>query len=132
MDGSSSSRATAHGCGRTVVLVVEDEALLRALTVGILEDVGFEVVEAPTADFATLVLEKRSDIRVVVTDVNMPGRLNGFQLARIIEDYHRHVRVVVASGKSFPAPGEMSPDAIFMMKPYSNDTLVQVVRRLAT
>jgi len=57
--------------------------------------------------------------------------MNGFQLARMIEDYHHRVRVVVASGKAGPAPGEMSPQTTFMMKPYTMNTLVEVVRKLA-
>ena len=59
-----------------VVLVVEDEALIRMLAVDVLEEAGFEVIEAPSADYAVLVLDKRDDIRVVFTDVDMPGRLN--------------------------------------------------------
>ena len=85
-----------------VVLVVEDEALIRMLAVDVLEEAGFEVIEAPSADYAVLVLDKRDDIRVVFTDVDMPGRLNGFQLARHIQDHHHRVRVIIGSGKCRP------------------------------
>ena len=71
-----------------VVLVVEDEALLRLLVVEVLEEAGFEVIEACTADDAVILLVQRSDIRVVFTDVNMPGCLDGFQLARHVQDHH--------------------------------------------
>ena len=68
------------------VLVVEDEPLVRALAVDVLEEAGFDVLEAATADYALVVLEKREDICVLLTDVDMPGRLNGFQLAHIVQE----------------------------------------------
>src|SRR5687768_11209626 len=96
-----------------VILVVEDEPLIRALAVDILEEAGFEVVEAPTADYAITVLDKRSDVRVVFTDVDMPGKVNGFELARFVQDHHQHIGVIVGSGKCYPAPGEVPPATVF-------------------
>jgi two-component system, response regulator PdtaR len=115
----------------SVVLVVEDEPLVRALAVDILEEAGFEVIEAPTADYAVLVLDQRSDIRVVFTDVDMPGRLNGFQLARIVQDHHHRIRVVIGSGKCRPGPADVAPGTIFLQKPYATSALVDAVRRMA-
>jgi two-component system, response regulator PdtaR len=114
-----------------VVLVVEDEALIRMLAVDVLEEAGFEVIEAPSADYAVLVLDKRDDIRVVFTDVDMPGRLNGFQLARHIQDHHHRVRVIIGSGKCRPAPNDIAPGTRFLQKPYALEVLVREVRRLA-
>jgi DNA-binding NtrC family response regulator len=91
-----------------------------------------EDVEAPSADYAVLVLDKREDIRVVFTDVDMPGRLNRFQLARHVQDHHHRVRVIVGSGKCCPGPDDVAPGTIFLQKPYPVDTLVREVRRLAT
>ena len=65
---------------------IERLPLVRALAVDVLEEVGFDVLEAPTADYALVVLERREEICVLLTDVDMPGRLNGFQLARIVQD----------------------------------------------
>jgi CheY-like chemotaxis protein len=118
--------------GPAVVLVVEDEALVRLLAVDVLEEAGFEVIEAPSADYAVLVLEKRDDIRVVFTDVDMPGRLNGFQFARHVQDHHHRIGVIIGSGKCRPGPGDVAPDTIFLQKPYPLATLVREVRRLAT
>ena len=116
---------------KPAVLVVDDEALIRMLAADVLEEAGFEVIEAPTADHAVTVLENRDDIRVVFTDVDMPGRLNGFQLARHIEDHHHRVGVIVGSGKCRPGPGDVAPGTIFLQKPYPLETLVREVRRLA-
>jgi two-component system, response regulator PdtaR len=114
-----------------VVLVVEDEPLVRALAVDVLEEAGFEVIEAPTADYAVGVLDKRSDIRVIFTDVDMPGRLNGFQLARLVQDHYHRVNVIVSSGKCRPWPSDIPPGTIFLGKPYTLTLLVEAVRRLA-
>jgi two-component system, response regulator PdtaR len=115
----------------SVVLVVEDEPLVRLLAVDVLEEAGFEVIEAPTADYAVLALEKRADIRVVFTDVDMPGRLNGFQLARYVQDHHHQIGVIIGSGKCDLGPGDVAPGTIFLQKPYPLATLVREVRRLA-
>ena len=114
-----------------VVLVVEDEALLRLLVVDILEEAGFEVIEACTADDAVILLVQRSDIRVVFTDVNMPGHLDGFELARHVQDHHCGVGVIIGSGKCRPRPEDIPPGTIFLEKPYSPSTLIQQVKRMA-
>jgi two-component system, response regulator PdtaR len=114
-----------------VVLVVEDEPLVRAMAVDVLEEAGFDVLEAPTADYALLVLERRQDIRVLVTDVDMPGSLNGFQLARIVQDHFHRVRVIVVSGRSRPGQNDMAPDAVFLAKPYATTDILRSVQALA-
>ena len=114
------------------VLVVEDEPLVRALAVDVLEEAGFDVLEAATADYALGVLEKREDICVLLTDVDMPGRLNGFQLARIVQDHFHRVRVVIVSGKARPDAGDIAADAIFIPKPYKLAEIVRTVEALSS
>ena len=114
----------------TVVLVVEDEALLRLLLMEVLEEAGFEVIEARTADDAVLLLDHRPDIRLVFTDVDMPGALDGFQLAQYVRDHHCDVAVIIGSGKCRPGPEDISPSTIFLQKPYSTSALVNHVRRM--
>lgn len=114
-----------------VVLVVENDPLVRALAVDVLEEAGFEVIEAPSADYAVVVLERRPDVRVVFTDVEMPGGLNGLQLARIVQHHHQRAGVVVGSGRALPTSSDLSPDAIFLAKPYAASALVEAVRNLA-
>ena len=69
---------------RPVVLVVEDEMLIRMDAVGIVRDAGFEALEAANSDAAIKILEKRDDVRVVFTDVNMPGPMDGLRLAAAV------------------------------------------------
>ena len=114
------------------ILVVEDEPLVRALAVDVLEEAGFDVLEASTADYALAVLEKREDICVLLTDVDMPGRLNGFQLARIVQDHFHRVRVVIVSGKARPTRDDIAPEAVFIAKPYKLSEIVRTVEALAS
>ena len=69
---------------RQVVLIVEDEALVRMTAVDIIEEAGFEVLEATNADEAILLLEARREITVVFTDIEMPGSMDGLRLAQAV------------------------------------------------
>jgi two-component system, response regulator PdtaR len=114
-----------------LVLVVEDEALVRAFAADLLEEAGFEVAEASSADYAIIVLAKRDNIRVVFTDVEMPGQLNGFELARIIHAAYKGIGIVIGSGRARPKVGEMPPDAVFLPKPYMPSDLLGAIKRVA-
>jgi DNA-binding response OmpR family regulator len=112
------------------ILVVEDEALLRLLLMEVLEEAGFKVIEACTADDAVLLLDATPDIRLVFTDVDMPGALDGFQLAQYVRDHHSNVGVIIGSGKRHPRPEDIGRGTIFLQKPYSTSVLVKHVRRM--
>jgi CheY-like chemotaxis protein len=112
---------------RPVVLVVEDEPLVRALAVDALEDEGFEVIEASTGDSALAVLKARPDVDVVLTDVDMPGTVDGFQLARIARTMFPHVMVIVVSGGVRPGFSGLAPDARFVPKPYKADLIIRMI-----
>src|SRR5579864_352484 len=82
-----------------VILVVEDEALVRLAAVGMLEDAGFRMIEAVNADHALELLAADSDVQLLFTDVNMPGTINGLALARQVHDRWPHIGIMVASAK---------------------------------
>ena len=113
-----------------VVLVVEDEPLVRALTVDALEDDGFNVLEAATGDYALTVLRGRDDIRAVVTDVEMPGQIDGFALANIAREMRPELPIIVMSGRMQSGFGREAPDARFVSKPFSPTRLAGLVREL--
>ena len=113
------------------VLVVEDEPLIRALAADVLEEVGFAVIEALSADDAFAILDKRSDVAVVFTDIEMPGNHNGLDLARFVSDHYPGVSIVIASGRMRPGPGEIPADALFLPKPYEPQALVDTFQKLA-
>jgi FixJ family two-component response regulator len=78
-----------------------------------------------------VVLDKRSDVAVVFTDVEMPGHLNGLDLARYVADHCPGITVVIASGRVRPAPGDLPADALFLPKPYAPQALVDVFESAA-
>ncbi len=119
------------GSSNTVVLV-EDEFLVRDLTVCELEENGYRVVEFDTADAALPYLRLHGgEIFAVVTDVQMPGTLNGLQLADIVSHIWPDVRVLVTSGGPLVDPGRLPPCAKFLRKPWRPAEIVERIRRLA-
>ncbi|RYG24316.1 MAG: response regulator, partial [Burkholderiales bacterium] len=102
-----------------VVLVVEDEFLTRVTIVGHLEDIGCVVIEAENADAANRILAQNDQINVVFTDVDMPGAIDGLQLAEVICAKWPAIRIVVTSGKSIVEVGDIPVGARFFSKPYN-------------
>ncbi|WP_328805809.1 response regulator [Sabulicella rubraurantiaca] len=115
---------------RPVVLVVEDEPILRMMAVDLVEDAGFEVVEAVDADDALLILEKRLDIRIVFTDVDMPRGIDGMKLAALIRDRWPPIEIIITSGKLMPRPEDMPARGVFFSKPYKPNEVVAELRRM--
>src|SRR4028118_377853 len=100
------------------VLVVEDEPLIRMDAAVTLEDEGFEVVEAATARAALTILEKRNgDVAALFTDVDMPGDMNGLELAGIVHHRWPHVALLVTSGV-VRVSGSLPGGGVFLPKPY--------------
>jgi CheY-like chemotaxis protein len=113
---------------RPVVLLVEDEPLVRTLQVDVLRDSDFWVLEAQDADEAFEILKRRPDVRAVLTDVDMPGSLDGFEFARLVHQGWPQVGVLVISGKTAPEPGDLPPSAVFAAKPVRPGALVELLR----
>ena len=113
-----------------VVLVVEDTSLIRMLAVDLLVHAGFEVVEAVSADEAIHILERRSDIHLVFTDVYMPGTMDGLKLAHYIRDRWPPVLLVVASGKAVIEESQLPPGSRFFPKPYDGSKIVETISRM--
>ena len=112
-----------------LVLVVDDEAVLRLIATEVLEDSGFRVVEAEDAKEALRVLADHPGVRVLFTDINMPGALDGLDLAREVHARWPDIKLVVTSGRPMPTDKEVPDDGRFVAKPYSPDSLVREVRQ---
>jgi two-component system, response regulator PdtaR len=113
-----------------VVLLVEDEPLVREFEIDVLQDAGFRVLEARSADEAFDMLRGRPDVRIVFTDVDMPGSLNGFEFARLVHQGWPEVGILVSSGKMAPRDGDLPEGAAFIAKPYRPDELVQQLHKV--
>jgi CheY-like chemotaxis protein len=115
---------------KPVILVVEDEALVRASAVAWAEDAGFEVVEAADADAAIRMLESRTDIRVVFTDIDMPGSMDGLRLAHAVRNRWPPIKLVVTSGHVLPAAGDLPEGGHFFPKPYDPSKVADALWKL--
>jgi len=99
------------------VLVVEDEMVLRMRAVDIVEDAGFTAVEAVNADEAISILEARSDISLLFTDIQMPGSMDGLKLAHAVHDRWPAIKIILVSGQVNPSETERPADSRFFGKP---------------
>lgn len=113
-----------------MILVVEDEALIRLETVSLLEDAGYPVIEARDADVAIQILESRSDIRVVFTDIMMPGSVDGLRLANAVKDRWPPILILVTSGLSAPTEEQIPKIARFLRKPYAPQHVLKAIDEL--
>ena len=113
-----------------LILVVDDEPLLRLLAREFLEEMGFRVLEAPNAESALSLLEGRTDVDLLFTDVHMPGAIDGMSLARKVGARWPGVHVLMTSGRERPAPAAIPASGKFMPKPYSPDELLRHVKAL--
>jgi two-component system, response regulator PdtaR len=106
---------------RITVLIVEDEPLIRLDAAQTLEASGFEVIEASNADEAIKILEDRSDISVVFTDVQMPGSMDGVKLAQAVRKRWPPVKLIITSGRRLSRDLELPEGTGFISKPYGTD-----------
>ena len=111
------------------VLVVEDEFLVRLAAVAALDHAGFELVQAGSAEEALPLLTQRADIAVLFTDINMPGRMNGLDLAFEVRRRWPAIGLLVTSSTR-PSDLKMLGGARFLAKPYLADELVASVTAL--
>ena len=115
-----------------LVLVVEDNPLIRMGALRFLVDAGFEALEANSADEAIRILEARFDIHLVFMDVGMPGTMDGIKLAHYIRDRWPPVKLIVASGKTIPDDTILPAGAKFFPKPYCESTIVAAMIGMVT
>src|SRR5580704_237441 len=113
-----------------VVLIVEDEFLLRSHAVEMIAGAGFEVVEAANADEAIEILETRQDITVVFTDIQMPGSMDGLKLARAVRGRWPPIKIVATSGQIDLREADLPEGGRFLPKPYSPRQVTGVLREL--
>ncbi len=108
----------------SVVLVVEDELMLRMRAVDIVQDAGFESVEAINADEAIGILESRADISVLFTDIQMPGSMDGLKLAHLTHARWPHIKIILVSGQIAVTDENKPEDAKFFPKPLEISQMV--------
>jgi CheY-like chemotaxis protein len=113
-----------------VVLIVEDEPLLREIVVEFVEDAGFVALQAGNAEEAVALLEARSDIAVLFTDINMPGSMDGLKLTHLVCDRWPSIGILVASGQVRLRQSDLPPNSVFLLKPYRGEAVIAQLRSL--
>ncbi|MDP3078238.1 HWE histidine kinase domain-containing protein [Bradyrhizobium sp.] len=106
------------------VLIVEDEMMLRMRAVDIVEDAGFHSVEAVNADEAMSILESRSDISLLFTDIQMPGTMDGLKLAHTVHSRWPDIKIILVSGQVKPSEAERPVDSRFFGKPLGMQQMI--------
>lgn len=113
------------------ILVVEDEPLIRLSVANLLGQSGFSVLEAANGDEALSLIAGRDGICALISDVAMPGTINGFELARTVRREHPRIGIVLVSGAVAPDGGELPQGVCYMSKPIRASTLLRLVRQVA-
>jgi CheY-like chemotaxis protein len=112
----------------TVILTVEDEFLTSEYLTGILEDAGYDVVATSNADEAIAILEARNDIRVIITDIQLPGTMDGLKLATAVQGRWPAIKFIVTTGRRRPSDDQMPEQSQFVPKPYLPKGILAAVR----
>lgn len=117
--------------GKAIILVVDDEPILRMIGIDMAEEAGFEALEAANADEAISVLETREDIRLIFTDIDMPaGSMNGLKLAAAVRRRWPPIEIIAVSGHYQARREELPEGVLFFSKPYLNGTIIEAMKRL--
>jgi two-component system, response regulator PdtaR len=113
-----------------VVLIVESYTDLRMLAVQFLKEEGFETLEAGDADQAVAMLESRSEIAVLFTNIDLPGTMNGLKLARAAHNRWPAIEILIASGHVRLPSADLPPNGRFLEKPYRAEAMIAELRSL--
>jgi CheY-like chemotaxis protein len=115
---------------RPVVLVVEDEMLVRMDAIEAIEAAGFDVIEAADADEATAILERRSDIGLIFTDIHMPGSMDGLKLAHFVKGRWPPIKIIATSGHAKIRESDLPEGSRFLAKPYAIAEMARAIHHL--
>jgi len=111
-----------------VVLIVEDHLLVQITATAQIEDAGLATIVAGDADESLAMLSARDDIRTLFTDIDMPGSMNGAELAHVVRERWPDIRVVVTSGGKPQGRAALPDDVTFLQKPYEYACIIDELR----
>jgi two-component sensor histidine kinase/CheY-like chemotaxis protein len=117
--------------GRTpIVLIAEDEMILRMRAVDMVEEAGFTPIEAVSADEALQILESRDDVSLLFTDIQMPGSMDGLKLAHAVHSRWPHIKIILVSGQIAVTDTDKPADSRFFPKPVEVEQMVPVIQKM--
>ena len=115
---------------KPIVLVVEDEPLVRAVALAAVAAAGCDVIEAANADEAIVILTQRTDIHLIFTDIHMPGSMDGLKLTHVVRDRWPPVKIVATSGQARISEQHLPLGGRFLPKPYKASQVANMLREL--
>ena len=115
---------------RPVVLVIEDEILVRMDAIDAIEAAGFEVIDASDADVAIAILEQRNDVQLIFTDVQMPGSMDGIKLAHFVRNRWPPIKIIATSGYPKIKEEDLPEGSRFLAKPYAAADIASAIDQL--
>ena len=115
---------------KPVILVVEDDGLLRFGAVSLVEAAGYVALQAGNANEAIRILEGRPDIQLVLTDIRMPGTMDGIKLAHYIRERWPPIKLIVVSGEDIIEESLLPEGSRFFSKPYNEHRLVEAMQHM--
>jgi len=117
-----------HSCIPAVVLIVEDEMMLRMSAVDMVEDAGYTPLEAQDAAEAVAILESRSDVALICTDIQMPGQMDGGGLAHAVHARWPVIKIIVVAGQLKLQDLDLPPRSRFLGKPLNAGEVIAEMR----
>lgn len=116
--------------GVQYILIVDDEPVVRLGAATLFSDAGYGVFEAANAADAIRLLTQHPEIRLVFTDIDMPGSMDGIALAKYVSDRYPPIRIIVASGKAHAEHLDLPPGGLFVAKPYQDNAVLSAAAAL--
>jgi CheY-like chemotaxis protein len=104
---------------------VEDDEVLRMCAANVVADAGFTAIEAANADEAVAILESRSDIALLFTDIQMPGSMDGLKLAQTVHDRWPAIKIILVSGRAELSQHERPVNSRFLQKPFTMKQMIE-------
>jgi DNA-binding NtrC family response regulator len=115
---------------KAIVLVVEDETLVRMHGTDILEEAGFIVLEAADAEQAVAILCQRDDVHVLFSDIDMPGEMDGLKLAHHVHARWPKIRLLLTSGHHVIEAAAIPSNGKFIAKPWAQEVLIGKIQEV--
>ena len=112
------------------IVVVEDDLIISEYLCGILTDKGYSVVDAANADEAIPILEARNDVRMLITDINMPGPMDGLTLAATVRERWPKIKIIITTGKERPKIDQVPSGSLYLKKPFTPGSVMAAVLSL--
>ena len=112
----------------TAIVIVEDDVLANEHLEFILQQAGYEVFSATSADEAAELLDDHEDVQLLVTDINLPGTVDGLKLAAAVKARRPEMNIIITTGYSAPKDEEIPQGSLFLPKPYNAQKMIEAVR----